>query len=78
MRLFKFGNLPISNIILYNLIVHLPHNIFDLLIEQLSVDLSLLERLNSFHDGIYLLMALPLSFLLCEAKHLLVIFNQLV
>jgi hypothetical protein len=37
-----------------------------------------LERLDSFHDGIYLLMALPLSFLLCEAKHLLVIFNQLV
>jgi hypothetical protein len=37
-----------------------------------------LQRLNSFHDGIYLLMALSLSFLLGEAKHLLVIFNQLV
>ena len=78
MRLFKFGNLPVCDIILYDLIVHLPHDLFDLLVEQLSVDLGLLQRLNSFHDGIYLLMALSLSFLLGEAKHLLVIFNQLV
>jgi hypothetical protein len=37
-----------------------------------------LERLHSFHYGVYLLMPLALGFLLGEAKHLLVIFNQLV
>lgn len=76
MRLLELGHLSISDIILYNLIVHLSHDLLNLLVEQLSVDLGLLEGLHSFNYWIYLLMAL--GFLLGKAKHLLVIFNQLV
>ena len=78
MRLLELGHLSVSDIILNNLIVHLSHDLLNLLVEQLSVDLGLLEGLDSFHYGVYLLMALALGFLLGEAKHLLVIFNQLV
>jgi hypothetical protein len=77
-RLLELGHLSVSDIILNNLIVHLSHDLLNLLVEQLSVDLSLLKGLDSFHYRVYLLMALALGFLLGEAKHLLVIFNQLV
>lgn len=77
-RLFKFGNLSIGHIILHNLIVHLSHNFLNLLVQQLSVDLGLLERVNSFHNGVDFLVTLPLSFLFSEAKHFLMVFNQLV
>ena len=75
MRLLELWHLSVCDIILYNLIVHLSHDLLNLLIEQLSVNLGLLEGLNSFHYGVYLLMPLALGFLLGEAKHLLVIFN---
>lgn len=78
MRFFEFGNLAVSEVVLHYLEVHFAHNLLDLLVEQLSVDLGLLEGLHSFHGWVDLPVALALGFFLGEAEHLLVVSYQLV